>query len=88
MFKNTDYKAVKVITKDLFQIQIRVLLIPGNPKNIRIYKISMARTKKVVTKGRSSVSQGQCVAMAIKRAAVEIKNNSQYKPFRFLFTSM
>lgn len=52
------------------------------------YIISMASTKKVVTKGRRSVSQGQCVAMATINAAVEIKNNNQYKPLRFLFTSM
>jgi hypothetical protein len=50
--------------------------------------ISIASTKKVVTKGRSSVSQGQCVTMASTKAAVEIKNNNQYKPFLFLFTSM
>lgn len=52
------------------------------------YMISMASTKKVVTKGSRSVSQGQLVAMATTKAAVEIKNNNQYKPLRFLFTSM
>jgi hypothetical protein len=50
--------------------------------------MSIARTKKVVTKGKSRVSHGQWVAIATKRAAVEIKNNNQYKPRRFLFTSM
>ena len=50
--------------------------------------MSIASTKKVVTKGRSRVSQGQCVAIATTNAAVEIKNNNQYKPLRFLFTSM
>jgi len=50
--------------------------------------ISMASTKKVVTKGRRSVSQGQCVAIARINAAVEIKNSNQYKPRRLLFTSM
>ena len=50
--------------------------------------MSMARTKKVVTKGSNKVSQGQCVAIATIKAAVEIKNNSQYKPLRFVFTSM
>ena len=48
----------------------------------------MASTKNVVTKGRRSVSQGQCVAIASTKAAVEIKNNIQYKPFLFLLTSM
>jgi hypothetical protein len=52
------------------------------------YIMSIASTKKVVTKGKSNVSQGQWVAMATTRAAVEIKNNNQYKPRRFLFTSM
>ena len=50
--------------------------------------MSIASTKNVVTKGRRSVSQGQCVATATTKAAVEIKNNNQYRPFRFLFTSM
>ena len=50
--------------------------------------MSIARTKKVVTKGSNRVSQGQCVAIATTKAAVEIKNNNQYKPLRFLFTSM
>jgi hypothetical protein len=52
------------------------------------YIISIASTKKVVTKGKIRVSQGQWVAIASIRAAVEIKNNNQYKPRRFLFTSM
>lgn len=52
------------------------------------YIMSIASTKKVVTKGKSKVSQGQCVAIATTNAAVEIKNNNQYKPRRFLFTSM
>jgi hypothetical protein len=49
---------------------------------------SIASTKKVVTKGRIRVSQGQFVAMASKRAAVETKKRIQYKPFLFFFTSM
>ena len=58
-------------------------------KSLRVdYIMSMARTKKVVTKGSNNVSQGQCVAIATINAAVEIKNNNQYKPLRFLFTSM
>ena len=35
-----------------------------------------------------SVSQGQCVKMANNSAAVEIKNNNQYKPVFFLRTSI
>ena len=50
--------------------------------------MSMAKTKNVVTKGNRSVSQGQWVAIATTKAAVEIKNNNQYKPFLFFFTSM
>jgi hypothetical protein len=50
--------------------------------------ISMASTKKVVRKGRIRVSQGQCVAIAKTRAAVEIKNNNQYRPLFFLRTSI
>jgi hypothetical protein len=56
--------------------------------NAGYYIISIASTKKVVTKGKISVSQGQCVATASTSAAVEIKNNNQYKPLLFLFTSM
>lgn len=48
----------------------------------------MAKTKNVVTKGNRSVNHGQLVAIATTKAAVEIKNNNQYKPFLFLFTSM
>jgi hypothetical protein len=50
--------------------------------------MSMARTKKVVTKGMMRVNQGQCIATAITRAAVEIKNSNQYNPFDFLRTSI
>jgi len=50
--------------------------------------ISIARTKKVVTKGRISVNQGQWVAMATTSAITEIKNKIQYSPFELLFTSM
>ena len=60
----------------------------AEPEAWRHYIMSIARTKKVVTKGKSRVSQGQWVAIASIRAAVEIKNNNQYKPRRFLFTSM
>jgi len=55
---------------------------------IQNYIISIANTKKVVTKGRRSVSQGQCVATANTKAAVEIKNKIQYKPLLFLLTSI
>jgi hypothetical protein len=48
----------------------------------------MASTKKVVTKGRRRVNQGQWVAMAKTRAITEIKNKIQYNPFELLFTSM
>jgi hypothetical protein len=57
-------------------------------ENLAVYIMSIASTKKVVTKGRRSVSHGQCVAIAKINAAVEIKNNSQYKPFLFLLASM
>ena len=50
--------------------------------------ISIAITKNVVTNGRINVSQGQCVMMAITNAAVEIKNNSQYKPLDLFLTSI
>lgn len=50
--------------------------------------MSIANTKKVVTKGRMSVSQGQWVYMAKPNAAVETKNNNQYKPLFFLRTSI
>ena len=48
----------------------------------------MANTKKVVTKGRIRVNQGQWAMMAKAKAAVDTKNNSQYIPFELLFTSM
>lgn len=50
--------------------------------------ISIASTKNVVTKGRIRVSQGQCVIMAIASAAADTKNNSQYRPFFLLRTSI
>ena len=50
--------------------------------------ISIASTKNVVTKGRIRVNHGQCAMIAKARAAVEIKNNNQYKPLELLFTSM
>jgi hypothetical protein len=50
--------------------------------------ISIAFTKNVVTKGMISVSQGQCAAIANKKAAVEMKNKIQYKPRLFFFTSI
>jgi hypothetical protein len=43
--------------------------------------MSRAFTKKVHTKGRIMVRKGQCVAMANIKAAVEIRNNIQYKNF-------
>ena len=39
--------------------------------------ISIARTKKVVTKGMIRVSQGQLVKIATSNATVEIKNRIQ-----------
>jgi hypothetical protein len=39
--------------------------------------ISIARTKKVVTKGMINVSQGQLVKIASSNAAVEIKKRIQ-----------
>ncbi len=50
--------------------------------------MSIASTKNVVTKGRIRVSQGQCVKMANASAAVEIRNNNQYKPVFLLRTSI
>ncbi len=50
--------------------------------------MSIANTKKVVTKGRISVNQGQWAYMAKPNAAVETKNNNQYKPLFFLRTSI
>jgi hypothetical protein len=35
-----------------------------------------------------SVSQGQCVAIATIRAAVEMKNNNQYIPLDLLLTDI
>ncbi len=52
------------------------------------YIISAAKTKKVVTKGIIKVSQGQCNTMANANAAEAAKNNNQYNPFDFLFTSI
>jgi hypothetical protein len=60
----------------------------GNKIRLEYYIISIANTKKVVTKGRRRVNQGQCVAMAKTRATTEIKNKIQYNPFELLFTSM
>lgn len=48
----------------------------------------MAITKKVHTKGRINVSQGQCANMATANAAAEMKNKIQYNPFDLRFTSM
>ena len=50
--------------------------------------ISIAITKKVVTKGIIKVNHSQWVIIAKANAAVEIKNNSQYSPLDFLFTSI
>lgn len=50
--------------------------------------MSIAITKKVVTKGIISVSQGQLPAIARTNATVATKNNIQYNPFDFLFTSI
>ncbi len=54
----------------------------------RSYIISIARTKNVVTKGRSKVSQGQCKKIATNKARVDKKNSNQYKRVDFLFTSI
>ena len=35
-----------------------------------------------------NVNQGQCVAIAMIKAAVETKNNNQYNPLDFLFASI
>ena len=78
----------KNTAKDLFKIRE---LSSGKYSAIqkkRIYIISIAKTIKVVTNGSKSVSHGQLVAIAKISAAVEIKNNIQYKPFLFLLTSM
>jgi hypothetical protein len=50
--------------------------------------MSIASTKKVVTKGMISVSHGQCNMIAAASAAEEIKNNNQYNPLDLRFTSM
>jgi hypothetical protein len=41
------------------------------------YTISIARTKNVVTNGRSNVNQGQCAKQATIKRAAEMKNNNQ-----------
>ena len=41
--------------------------------------MSIASTKNVQTKGMIIVKNSQCVAIANKKAAVETKNNIQYK---------
>lgn len=50
--------------------------------------ISIASTKEVATNGMIMVSHGQCAQIAKSKAAVEIKNISQYKPVDFFLTSM
>jgi hypothetical protein len=50
--------------------------------------ISIAFTKKVVTKGMISVSQGQWKTIASINATVETKNNNQYNPLLVFFTSI
>ncbi|ANH81312.1 hypothetical protein A8C56_10250 [Niabella ginsenosidivorans] len=46
--------------------------------------MSMALTKKVVTKGSINVNQGQCAKIANRNAAVEIKNSIHIKPLFFV----
>jgi hypothetical protein len=50
--------------------------------------ISIANTKKVVTKGRINVSHGQWVIMATASAITERKNKIQYSPVDRLRTSI
>jgi hypothetical protein len=50
--------------------------------------MSKASTRKVVTNGRINVSQGQWIAMATSKAAVEMKNKIQYNPFLLFLTSI
>ncbi len=50
--------------------------------------IPIANTKEVSTNGMISVSQGQCKTMASTNAAVERKNNNQYRPFDLCFISI
>jgi hypothetical protein len=50
--------------------------------------MSIAFTKKVATKGMIKVSQGQCAAIAIPRAAAEMKKRIQKSPFDLRFTSI
>lgn len=47
--------------------------------------IFIAFTKKVVLNGKISVSQGQCVTIAITEAATDTKNNNHIKTL-FLFS--
>jgi hypothetical protein len=55
---------------------------------IFFYIISIATTKEVHTKGRRSVSHGQCVMMARIKAAVDRKNISQATAFVFFDLSI
>ncbi len=50
--------------------------------------IPIANTKEVSTNGMISVSQGQCKTMARTNAAVERKNNNQYRLFDLCFISI
>jgi hypothetical protein len=48
----------------------------------------MAFTKNVQTKGRIRVRYSKCMAMAVIKAAVEMKKSNQYKPVDFFCCSM
>jgi len=50
--------------------------------------MSIANTKKVVTKGMINVSQGQWAATATTNATTEIRNSIQYNPFDLFCISM
>ena len=50
--------------------------------------ISIAFTKKVQTKGRIRVRYSNLKAIAAIKAAVEMKNRSQYSPVYFFVCSM
>jgi len=67
--------------------KIKRLLIIEQPffMKSRIYIISIAQTKEVVTKGMMRVSHGQWLIIANANAADEMKNISQAAPRYFLF---
>ena len=52
------------------------------------YMISIARAKKVTTKGRARVSISPLNANNRKNTATDAKNNNQYKPFDLFWVSI